>query len=161
ARPFDADGRLQHHREGPLSPLQSLQQCAHALHAAHHLSGVALHEGVLPGYPASHGCIRMSHDFAQKLWPVTNLDVRVIVAHNDLAPVAFAPPKLLVRKPKPPDPATAGVGGTEGRDVVGAIVMAQVTLPENDAIDAAPQAEPVKPAPTDDPAKPVTPPAKA
>src|SRR2546430_7212055 len=32
-------------------------------------SGVALHEGVLPGYPASHGCIRMSHDFAQKLWP--------------------------------------------------------------------------------------------
>ena len=40
-------------------------------------SGVALHEGVLPGYPASHGCIRMSHDFAQKLWRVTKLGVRV------------------------------------------------------------------------------------
>jgi hypothetical protein len=39
AGPSDADGRLQHHREGPLSPLQSLQQRADALHAAHHLVG--------------------------------------------------------------------------------------------------------------------------
>jgi len=109
-------------------------------------SGVALHEGVLPGYPASHGCIRMSHDFAQKLWPVTNLGVRVIVAHNELAPVDFAHPKLFVPKPKPPEPAIAAAGGTDGRDVVGAIVMAQATLPENDAIDATPQAEP-KPVP--------------
>jgi hypothetical protein len=124
-------------------------------------SGVALHEGVLPGYPASHGCIRMSHDFAQKLWPVTNLGVRVIVAHNELAPVDFAHPKQFVPKPKPPEPAIAAAGATDGRDLVGAIVMAQATLPQNDAIDAAPQAEPVKPAPTDDPAKPVAPPAKA
>src|SRR5262249_42355129 len=97
-------------------------------------------------YPASHGCIRMSHDFAQKLWPVTNLGVRVIVAHNELAPVDFAHPKLFVPKPKPPEPAIAAAGRTDGRDVVGAIVMAQATLPENDAIDAAPQAEP-KPVP--------------
>jgi hypothetical protein len=112
-------------------------------------SGVALHEGVLPGYPASHGCIRMSHDFAQKLWPITNLGVRVIVAHNELAPVDFAHPKLFVPKPKPPEPAIAAAGGTDGRDVVGAIVMAQATLPENDAIDATPQAEP-KPDATSD-----------
>jgi lipoprotein-anchoring transpeptidase ErfK/SrfK len=105
-------------------------------------SGVALHEGVLPGYPASHGCIRMSHDFAQKLWPITNLGVRVIVAHHELAPVDFAHPKLFVPKLKPPEPAIAAAGGTDGRDVIGAIVMAQATLPENDAIDAAPQAEP-------------------
>ena len=39
ARPSDADGRLQHHREGPLPPLQPLQQCADAIHAAHHLVG--------------------------------------------------------------------------------------------------------------------------
>ena len=39
-------------------------------------SGVAIHEGVLPGHPASHGCIRTSHDFAQKLWPITKLGVR-------------------------------------------------------------------------------------
>ena len=109
-------------------------------------SGVALHEGVLPGYPASHGCIRMSHDFAQKLWPITNLGVRVIVAHHELAPVEFAHPKLFAPKPKPPAPAIAMDGGSDGRAVAPAIVMAQVTLRQNDAIDAAPQAEP-KPVP--------------
>jgi len=106
-------------------------------------SGVALHEGVLPGYPASHGCIRMSHDFAQKLWPITNLGVRVIVAHHELAPVDFAHPKLFVPKLEPSEPAVAAGGGTDGRDVVGTIVMAQapVAEPGSAAIDAAPPAE--------------------
>jgi L,D-transpeptidase catalytic domain len=109
-------------------------------------SGVALHEGVLPGYPASHGCIRMSHDFAQKLWPITNLGVRVIVTHHDLAPVEFAHPKLFAPKLKPPAPAIAMDGGSEGRSVASAIVMAQATIPEAaiDAIDAAPPAEATK-----------------
>lgn len=111
-------------------------------------SGVALHEGVLPGYPASHGCIRMSHDFAQKLWPITNLGVRVIVTHHELAPVEFAHPKLFAPKPKPPAPAIAMDGGSERRSVAPAIVMAQATIPDAtiDAIDAAPQAEATKPA---------------
>jgi lipoprotein-anchoring transpeptidase ErfK/SrfK len=111
-------------------------------------SGVALHEGVLPGYPASHGCIRMSHDFAQKLWPITNLGVRVIVAHHELAPVEFAHPKLFAPKLKPPAPAIAMDGGSEGRRAAPAIVMAQATMPNAaiDAIDAAPQAEATKPA---------------
>ena len=73
-------------------------------------SGVALHEGVLPGYPASHGCIRMSHDFAQKLWPVTKLGVRVIVARGDVAPVEFEHAKLFAPKPKP-----TSVGRRRGR----------------------------------------------
>ena len=116
-------------------------------------SGVALHEGVLPGYPASHGCIRMSHDFAQKLWPITNLGVRVIVAHHELAPVDFAHPKLFVPKFKPPEPAIAAAGGTDGRDVVGAIVMAQATDAQpTEASDAGnapalpPTSEPAAPA---------------
>jgi lipoprotein-anchoring transpeptidase ErfK/SrfK len=102
-------------------------------------SGVALHEGVLPGYPASHGCIRMSHDFAQKLWPITNLGVRVIVAHHELAPVDFAHPKLFAPKLEPSEPAVAAGGGTDGRDVVGTIAMAQATVaePGSAAIDAA------------------------
>jgi len=106
-------------------------------------SGVALHEGVLPGYPASHGCIRMSHDFAQKLWPVTNLGVRVIVAHHELAPVDFAHPKLFAPKLQPSEPAVASGGWTDGRDVVGTIVMAQapVAKPGSAAIDAAAPAE--------------------
>lgn len=64
-------------------------------------SGIALHEGALPGHPASHGCIRLSHDFAKKLWPTTKLGVRVIVARSELAPADFAHTKLFVPRPKP------------------------------------------------------------
>ncbi|MBI3704761.1 MAG: L,D-transpeptidase family protein [Rhizobiales bacterium] len=46
-------------------------------------SGVALHEGVLPGYPASHGCIRLPRSFATWLFGFTDLGVRVIVAKDD------------------------------------------------------------------------------
>src|SRR5207244_11398823 len=70
-------------------------------------SGVALHEGVLPGHPASHGCIRMSHDFAKKLWPITKLGVRVVVSREELAPADFAHPNLFVPKPKPAEPQLA------------------------------------------------------
>src|SRR5262249_45903725 len=64
-------------------------------------SGVALHEGVLPGVPASHGCIRMSHDFAARLWPITKLGIRVIVARPDVIPTDFSHPNLFVPKQKP------------------------------------------------------------
>jgi lipoprotein-anchoring transpeptidase ErfK/SrfK len=65
-------------------------------------SGVALHEGVLPGYPASHGCIRMTADFAKFLWHTTNRDARVIVARSEIEPPApIASPKLFVPVKKP------------------------------------------------------------
>jgi hypothetical protein len=70
-------------------------------------SGVALHEGVLPGYPASHGCIRTSHDFARKLWPITTLGVRFIVSRAEVTPIDIEHPKLFVRKQKPPEPPLA------------------------------------------------------
>ena len=42
-------------------------------------SGIALHAGVLPGHPASHGCIRMPHAFAERLFDLTSMGMRVIV----------------------------------------------------------------------------------
>ena len=77
-------------------------------------SGVAIHEGVLPGYPASHGCIRTSHDFAQKLWPITKLGVRFIVSRHEIVPVEFEHPKLFVPSERPSEPKVA-VNATEGR----------------------------------------------
>ncbi len=47
-------------------------------------SGVALHGGVLPGHAASHGCIRLPYDFAERLFDVTRLGMRVIVAPNEV-----------------------------------------------------------------------------
>src|ERR1700691_5695315 len=61
-------------------------------------SGVALHEGVNLGHPASHGCIRMPHDFATRLWVLTRLGARVIIARPQLRPGDFADPHLLVHK---------------------------------------------------------------
>jgi hypothetical protein len=80
-------------------------------------SGVALHEGALPGYPASHGCIRMSHDFAAKLWPITQLGVRVIVSRHTVEPVEFKHAKLFVPKPKPSEPPVASNVTTNGANI--------------------------------------------
>jgi hypothetical protein len=58
-------------------------------------SGVALHAGVLPGYPASHGCIRIPMGFAVKMWNWTKMGARVIVAPDEIAtPVSFSHPLL-------------------------------------------------------------------
>src|SRR6202045_1279231 len=62
-------------------------------------SGIALHGGPLPGYPASHGCVRMPYDFAARLFDATRLGMRVIVAPTDVAPIEIAHPVLLLSKP--------------------------------------------------------------
>ena len=62
-------------------------------------SGIALHAGVLPGHPASHGCIRLAKDFAVQLWHLTKRGTRVIIAPNNVDPVQIASPRLFL-KPK-------------------------------------------------------------
>ena len=62
-------------------------------------SGIALHGGPLPGYPASHGCVRMPFDFAERLFDVTRPGLRVIVAPTDVAPIEIAHPVLFQPKP--------------------------------------------------------------
>ncbi|KUO58179.1 MAG: hypothetical protein APF80_12020 [Alphaproteobacteria bacterium BRH_c36] len=67
-------------------------------------SGVALHAGHLPGYPASHGCIRLPHSFSKSLFGLTSLGNRVIVTNAEAVPQSFTHAKLL--RPLPPgDPA--------------------------------------------------------
>jgi L,D-transpeptidase catalytic domain len=61
-------------------------------------SGVALHEGQNLGHPASHGCIRMPHDFAAKLWVLTKLGVRVVIARSELRPADIQDSHLFVHK---------------------------------------------------------------
>ena len=64
-------------------------------------SGVAMHEGRLPGYPASHGCIRLPAAFAQRLWGITRIGARVIIAQDDVALAEIANPRLLALGPAP------------------------------------------------------------
>jgi len=122
-------------------------------------SGVAIHEGVLPGHPASHGCIRTTHAFAAALWPTTKLGVRVIVSRNELAPTPFEHPKLFTPKPKPVEPPEAMM---EPKDKL--LRVAESANISTDALADAPAATPAatpevtKPAPVDaDRPKPVAP----
>ena len=62
-------------------------------------SGVAMHGGALPGYPASHGCIRMPYKFAERLFGLTKLGMRVIVARKEMEPAPISHPLLF--KPMP------------------------------------------------------------
>ena len=69
------------------------------------MSGVAMHSGMVTGRPASHGCVRLPHPFAVKLYRLTRLGVRVVIAPNEPAPEDIVHARLFVRKPAPsPEP---------------------------------------------------------
>jgi lipoprotein-anchoring transpeptidase ErfK/SrfK len=59
-------------------------------------NGIALHGGPLPGYAASHGCVRMPFGFADRLYNKTRIGMRVIIAPGDPAPVDFSQPALVL-----------------------------------------------------------------
>ncbi len=61
-------------------------------------SGVALHAGNLPGYPASHGCIRLPYSFAERLFKMTKMNTRVVVMQGEVAPMSIAHPALFQPK---------------------------------------------------------------
>ena len=92
-------------------------------------SGIALHAGVIPGYPASHGCIRLPHHFAAELWGMTKMGARVIVAPEDTAAIELTSPRLPLPTLTPasegapadqakPELVSMGLGGprTDGAD---------------------------------------------
>jgi hypothetical protein len=74
-------------------------------------SGIALHGGVVPGHPASHGCIRLPHEFATKLYSMTKLGTRVVVSYGETAPIEIAHKALLQPSDARPaaDPKTAAL----------------------------------------------------
>ncbi|MEO6840709.1 MAG: L,D-transpeptidase family protein [Bradyrhizobium sp.] len=64
-------------------------------------SGIAMHAGVLPGYPASHGCIRMPMAFAVKMYGWTRMGARVVVTPGEMTPASFSHPLLATQKVVP------------------------------------------------------------
>ena len=71
-------------------------------------SGVAMHAGVLPGYPASHGCIRLPASFATRMYGWTKRGARVVITPGELSPADFSHPLLIARRPQPETVAVAG-----------------------------------------------------
>ncbi len=65
-------------------------------------SGVALHAGNVPNYPASHGCVRLPYAFSEKLFGMTQHGMTVVIADERSHPATVAYPGLFA----PVDPAT-------------------------------------------------------
>ena len=63
-------------------------------------NGIALHGGPLPGYAASHGCIRLPFGFAKQLFGKTSMNMRVIISPDDAAPEELSHPALFMPKPE-------------------------------------------------------------
>ena len=57
--------------------------------------GIALHGGHLPGYPASHGCVRLPQAFAEKLSGITRFGDSVVVANAKASPASVVHPAVL------------------------------------------------------------------
>jgi len=71
-------------------------------------SGIALHAGALPGYRASHGCIRLPYGFAENLFETTSVGTRVVVAPRGATAKPISHPVLSALEEAGRDAAPAG-----------------------------------------------------
>jgi len=92
-------------------------------------SGIALHAGVVPGHPASHGCIRLKDNFAVRLWHLTKRGTRVIIAHGDVQPVEITNPHLF--QPKAAAGSSEFQSATVATESIGAAAATQGSLVSN------------------------------
>ena len=69
--------------------------------------GIALHAGNLPGYPASHGCVRLPAGFAKLLYGATRVGMTVVISDSAAMP-RIAPPPAVVASQTPDPAAPAG-----------------------------------------------------
>jgi hypothetical protein len=96
-------------------------------------SGIAMHQGVVPGHPASHGCIRLPEAFANRLFRTTKVGVRVLVTNRPVEPTEFSHPRLFTPAPAvaaanprdafastlPPTPTGTKVAATDDKTTAG------------------------------------------
>lgn len=59
-------------------------------------SGIALHAGNLPGYPASHGCVRLPLEFSELLFGITKLGMTVVIANGRSHPASVVHPGMVL-----------------------------------------------------------------
>jgi len=112
-------------------------------------SGVAMHEGPGVGHVASHGCIRMPHDFVARLWLFTRLGARVIIARPEVKPVDIADSHLFVHKDAPPSSSAALEFVRTAQSIdSNTTTDAVATLPTRPALNLRTSVAPADPAPT-------------
>ncbi|MEG6508158.1 L,D-transpeptidase family protein [Methyloligella sp. 2.7D] len=113
-------------------------------------SGTALHAGVVPNYPASHGCIRLPSGFAPKLFGMTGVGEHVVVTRDHPKPQIIEHANLFQPMPMPTPPVLAkddreqhaelGTGGNAQKKMAEAaspLLLAKVDVSSEDADAAA------------------------
>lgn len=102
--------------------------------------GIALHAGNLPGYPASHGCVRLPYTFSERLFGITRTGVTVVVAGKDghvptiASPGVFAPIDPATGAPKGPlAPLPAGATWAPERSPEGPVTIL-LSLADREAV---------------------------
>jgi len=108
-------------------------------------SGIALHAGKLPGYPASHGCIRLPEYFATRLWALSKIGARVIVARDEVALVAIAHPRLPVPKKPENKPADALVAAAPAAGKIELVASVETANKVGDGINEMSAIKPASP----------------
>ena len=86
-------------------------------------SGVALHAGSLPGHPASHGCVRLPHAFAERLFAITRTGMTVVIADEAFALPEFAHPDLVLPWGLPADEVPAAYMWEPERSPAGPVAV--------------------------------------
>ena len=116
-------------------------------------SGVAMHAGALPGYPASHGCIRLPHGFARSWFDMTKLNTRVVITQNATTPASISHAALFQPRvaataiesvPQTPAPVRPPLPRDVGSETP---MMLGVGLPQQDAGGVTPAALAATPKP--------------
>jgi lipoprotein-anchoring transpeptidase ErfK/SrfK len=99
-------------------------------------SGVALHAGVVPGHPASHGCIRLPERFAVRLWGMTKVGARVVITRGNSAPFEITHPHLagLIKTPEVAREPSATNGVSAAKPDGPQIVTSSVVVAAADAV---------------------------
>ena len=96
-------------------------------------SGVALHAGELPGYPASHGCVRLPLEFSEKLFGITQIGTPVIIANAATYPSVVSHPGMILTRNKQKVP-NAGAGVHQMKRQQKAAQARNPSKPANSAI---------------------------
>lgn len=107
-------------------------------------SGIALHQGMVPNYRASHGCIRLPASFASGLFAYTRHRSHVVIAHDDPSPAAIRHAALFTptdpHKVRPtrtaatapaatPQPVEVALGKTQSTTATGSQVLSDARPP--------------------------------
>ena len=101
-------------------------------------SGIAMHaSGSVPGYPASHGCIRLPYSFAKRLWGLTKMGTRVIVSPRDTKPFAISHAFLPKPKLYPAPDAAQHVEQAAALETTGAVELTSLDGSANVALKTA------------------------